>query len=90
VREGFALIRFATTVLLGALACGGAAAGDGPARVAEIPPGAPDCYCRAQGRIFGIGDTICLRGPQGSRMARCSMELNVTSWRLSEQPCPES
>ncbi|HEY8564945.1 MAG TPA: hypothetical protein VIL65_05550 [Beijerinckiaceae bacterium] len=49
-----------------------------------------DCYCRAQGRTFAVGETACLRMPQGGRMAVCEMALNVTSWGVTEQTCPES
>src|SRR3712207_1934996 len=47
-----------------------------------------DCYCRAQGRIFAPGAMICLRTPQGARMAECRMVINVMSWGFTEQPCP--
>jgi hypothetical protein len=49
-----------------------------------------DCYCRAQGQIFAPGATICLRTPQGARMAECRMVINVMSWGLTDQACPDS
>jgi hypothetical protein len=50
----------------------------------------PDCYCRAQGRIFEEGEEACLQTTEGPRIAQCSMELNVMSWRVRPTPCPES
>ena len=49
-----------------------------------------NCYCRAQGRTFAVGETACLRTPAGPRLARCGMVLNNTSWEFSERACPES
>jgi hypothetical protein len=49
-----------------------------------------DCYCRAQGRIFAPGESICLRTSHGGRMAECRMVTNVMSWGITERPCPES
>jgi hypothetical protein len=49
-----------------------------------------ECYCRAQGRLFRMGEQACLRSPDGPRLARCEMELNVTSWRFTSQRCPDS
>jgi hypothetical protein len=49
-----------------------------------------NCFCRAQGRMFAYGESVCLRTPEGPRLAQCLMELNVTSWTITERPCPES
>ncbi len=49
-----------------------------------------DCYCRAQGRIFAPGESICLRTFEGGRMAECRMVTNVMSWSDTGQPCPQS
>jgi hypothetical protein len=49
-----------------------------------------ECYCRAQGRMFAVGETACLRTGEGARLAECGMVLNNTSWRFTERPCPES
>lgn len=48
---------------------------------------AADCICRAQGREFELGQTVCLASPKGPRIATCGMVLNNTSWRFSETPC---
>ena len=49
-----------------------------------------ECYCRAQGRMFSVGETVCLRTGQGPRLAQCGMVLNNTSWRITAKACPES
>jgi hypothetical protein len=48
------------------------------------------CYCRAQGRMFAVGESVCLRTAEGPRMAECEMVTNVTSWGLTARPCPDS
>ncbi len=55
-------------------------------------PGHPrlDCYCRAEGRIFAPGETICLKTAEGLRLAQCRMEINVMSWSITSRPCPEA
>lgn len=60
---------------------------------ANPPPQAqitPDCSCRAYGVLHSIGAEICLRTPQGLARFRCGMDLNVTSWKKLDTPCPES
>ena len=49
-----------------------------------------DCYCRAQGKTFAVGETACLRTSEGPRVAECGMVLNNTSWQFTARPCPES
>jgi hypothetical protein len=49
-----------------------------------------NCYCRAQGKTFAIGETACLRTSEGPRVAECGMVLNNTSWQFTARPCPES
>ena len=49
-----------------------------------------DCYCRAQGKMFAPGETVCLKTVDGPRLAQCQMEINVMSWSLTEAPCPET
>lgn len=53
-------------------------------------PPLPPCTCRAQGQDFQMGDTICMRTPDGSRIARCVMVLNNTSWEPTATPCPQA
>jgi len=50
----------------------------------------PECTCRAQGQSYPLGSQICLSGVQGSQIFRCSMDLNVTSWKSVGTPCPQS
>jgi hypothetical protein len=47
----------------------------------------PDCTCRAQGRDFTLGQSVCLATPGGARIATCAMVLNNTSWQFTETPC---
>ena len=49
-----------------------------------------DCYCRAQGRIFAPGESICLKTAEGGRLAECRMVTNVMSWGITDRACPES
>jgi hypothetical protein len=49
-----------------------------------------NCYCRAQGKSFAVGEIACLRTAEGPRIAECGMVLNNTSWQFTARPCPES
>jgi len=49
-----------------------------------------ECTCRAPGGAYGLGQKVCLFGPQGWRMATCVMALNNTSWRFGDTPCSVS
>ncbi|MXQ10375.1 hypothetical protein [Microvirga makkahensis] len=65
----------------------------GPAAAQQTPAAGHDpldCYCRAQGRIFAPGETICLKTSEGPRLAQCRMEINVMSWSITASPCPEA
>lgn len=53
-----------------------------------LPP--MPCTCRAQGHDFRMGERACLRTAGGPRYAVCGMELNNSSWLVSDEPCPES
>jgi hypothetical protein len=46
-----------------------------------------DCTCRAQGRDFEMGQSVCMATPKGFRLATCGMVLNNSSWNVSESPC---
>jgi hypothetical protein len=48
----------------------------------------PACTCRFFGQDYHLGETVCLRGPDGLRLARCSMLLNNTTWTPLKQECP--
>jgi hypothetical protein len=47
----------------------------------------PDCTCRAQGRDFTLGQSVCFATPKGARIATCGMVLNNTSWQFTQTPC---
>ncbi len=80
---------FLRGLCLAALLCSAPALAAEPRRTAQADPHA-ECYCRAQGRMFSMGERACLHSPEGPRIARCVMDLNVTSWRFTQEPCPES
>jgi hypothetical protein len=62
-----------------------------PSGVVQVQAHDPlNCYCRAQGKTFAIGETACLRTSEGPRVAECGMVLNNTSWQFTARPCPES
>lgn len=53
-----------------------------------LPAYAIDCTCRFGGENFQLGDIVCLKGPDGPRLAQCDMMLNNTSWRPLSEGCP--
>ena len=50
----------------------------------------PPCFCWADGRKIAEGVTVCLRTATGRRLAACDRVINVMSWRISDEICPES
>ncbi|MGO4526210.1 hypothetical protein AB4097_15245 [Microvirga sp. 2MCAF35] len=61
------------------------------AQTAQAPFHNPlDCYCRAQGKTFAVGEKVCLKTAEGPKLAQCQMEINVMSWSITEVPCPET
>jgi len=54
----------------------------------ELPKPNVPCTCRFRGEDYQIGETACLKGPQGPRLARCDMTLNNTSWIFLDDGCP--
>jgi hypothetical protein len=88
----FVVHAIAAMGMLAQLPAAAAARAEEAAPASQVQPiqHAAECFCRAQGRMFAVGETICLRTPGGPRLAQCALEVNVTSWRLSEQVCPES
>jgi hypothetical protein len=49
---------------------------------------AANCSCRAPGVTATHGQTLCIRTPEGARLARCEKVSNVSSWRFLNGPCP--
>ena len=63
----------------------------GPVQHAQAPNHDPsECYCRAQGRLFAPGESICLKTAEGGRLAECRMVTNVMSWGITDRACPET
>ncbi len=46
-----------------------------------------NCTCRFMGRKYALGVMLCLKTPNGPRMARCELNLNNTSWKPTSTPC---
>lgn len=78
------MVFFALKVFLAALPIIGAAP------VFDAQAQGVSCTCRYKGQDYGLGESICLKGQDGPRMATCGMVLNNTSWRFSDAPCPVS
>ncbi len=48
-----------------------------------------DCTCRFSDGIVEQGQTACIPTAKGKSLARCEMNLNVASWTVLDQPCPQ-
>jgi hypothetical protein len=59
-----------------------------PPRLAQAPE--PLCFCWSDGRKIAEGATACIRTSQGRRLASCGRVINMMSWQVTENPCPES
>ena len=46
-----------------------------------------NCTCRFMGKKFGLGVMVCIKTPNGPRLARCELNLNNTSWKTTSSPC---
>ncbi|PST25288.1 hypothetical protein C7U60_07325 [Mesorhizobium plurifarium] len=58
---------------------------------ASVSASAPDrrCTCRHRdGATYELGQTACIRVGDVSYLARCQMDLNVTTWRKLRDGCP--
>lgn len=81
---------FATTALLfqgPALAQERPTALDRP-RLAQAPE--PYCFCWSDGKKIAEGSMACIRTTMGRRLATCGRVINMMSWEVTENPCPES
>jgi hypothetical protein len=59
------------------------------ATFAAIAPAQADNSCVANGRYYRIGETACLKLPDGDQLALCSTVLNNTSWKKLRDGCPQ-
>lgn len=57
-------------------------------RMAQAPE--PYCFCWSDGKKIAEGATACIRTTKGRRLAQCGRVINMMSWEVSENPCPES
>ena len=57
-------------------------------RLAQAPE--PYCFCWSDGKKIAEGATACIRTTKGRRLALCGRVINMMSWEVSENPCPES
>lgn len=67
-----------------------ALAGLSPSVSLAAPPDAA-CTCRNRdGSKLELGQTACIRVGDAAYLARCEMDLNVTTWRKLRDGCPEA
>ena len=59
------------------------------AMIASSSAGAT-CKCRAPGVVASEGQTLCIRTPEGVRLARCGKISNVASWTFLQGECPQA
>lgn len=59
-----------------------------PPRLAQAPE--PLCFCWSDGRKIAEGAMACIRTSQGRRLASCGRVINMMSWEVTENPCPET
>ncbi|MGI9414701.1 MAG: hypothetical protein ACR2PM_13590 [Hyphomicrobiales bacterium] len=55
----------------------------GPAMADGASKNDPNCQCRFQGKRYNVGEYACIR----SKMARCDMFLNNTTWTFLDDSC---
>ena len=56
--------------------------------VGNVAHAGPNCTCRYKGADVALGQSVCMKTPDGLRMARCDRVLNNTSWKITDGPCP--
>lgn len=59
-----------------------------PPRLTQTPE--PLCFCWNDGRKIPEGASACIRTTQGRRLAACGRVINMMSWQVTDNPCPES
>jgi hypothetical protein len=50
----------------------------------------PECRCRYLGREFDHGALVCITLDGRSKLARCDMLLNNSSWTFLKDGCPSA
>src|SRR4051794_1708175 len=50
--------------------------------------GGMKCQCRYDGRVFDQGQLVCIRVDSRTKLARCDMALNNSSWTFLQNGCP--
>jgi hypothetical protein len=50
----------------------------------------PPCFCWTDGKKIAEGRTACIRTANGRRLAECGRVINMMSWQVSDEICPES
>ena len=57
----------------------------------KVDPAAagPTCTCQYFGQHLKVGTQICMKSWKGMRVATCGLELNNTSWKISDQKCSQ-
>jgi hypothetical protein len=46
------------------------------------------CQCLYQGKKFEQGESVCIKVDGATRLARCAMLLNNSSWTFLQTGCP--
>jgi hypothetical protein len=53
------------------------------------PSAEADCRCRgSDGTLFQQGEIACIKTTRGTRLARCEMFLNNSTWTVVRDDCP--
>lgn len=62
----------------------------GVAAMTIVPAGSAraECRCRYDGKVFEQGQLVCIRVGGVTRLARCDMALNNSSWIFLKDACP--
>ena len=58
--------------------------------LAGIVAASGNCRCRYQGKLFDHGQLVCIHVDGKTRLARCGMALNNSSWIFLADGCPSA
>ena len=59
-----------------------------PGQVIDGWTGKPiPCRCRYRGRTYQLGEVVCMKTHLGTRLTRCELVLNNTSWVPTQDSC---